>query len=64
MWRSDRQGPAGEEERAARIPAARSEGGVAFCDGKDLVWYGLRGLEGLARLDGLITRARDAGKAG
>jgi hypothetical protein len=29
---------------------------VHFCDGKDLMWYGLRSLEGLDRIAGLISR--------
>jgi ABC-type Fe3+-hydroxamate transport system substrate-binding protein len=31
---------------------------VAFCDGKDLMWYGLRSLEGLDRIAALIDGAR------
>jgi ABC-type Fe3+-hydroxamate transport system substrate-binding protein len=34
-----------------RLPSAE----VRFCDGKDLMWYGLRSLEGLDRIAGLIS---------
>jgi ABC-type Fe3+-hydroxamate transport system substrate-binding protein len=40
--------------RALDIPAARS-GRVLLCDGKDLMWYGARCLEGIARLRALVT---------
>lgn len=43
--------------RALDIPAAK-RGMVVFCDGKDLMWYGARSLEGLARLTALIDAAR------
>jgi ABC-type Fe3+-hydroxamate transport system substrate-binding protein len=43
--------------RALDVPAARL-GNVRFCDGKDLTWYGARGLEGLARLRALVDAAR------
>lgn len=42
--------------RALDIPAARS--GVRFCDGKDLMWYGLRALEGLERLAAMMDEVR------
>lgn len=38
--------------RALDIPAAPD--GVRFCDGKDLMWYGLRALEGASRLSALL----------
>jgi ABC-type Fe3+-hydroxamate transport system substrate-binding protein len=38
--------------RALDIPAAAE--GVVFCDGKDLMWYGLRALEGAGRLRALL----------
>jgi hypothetical protein len=31
------------------------EAEVSFCDGKDLMWYGLRSLEGLDRIAGVIS---------
>lgn len=31
---------------------------ITFCDGKDLMWYGLRSLEGLDRIAALIDSAR------
>jgi ABC-type Fe3+-hydroxamate transport system substrate-binding protein len=31
---------------------------VAFCDGKDLMWYGARSVEGLGRLRALVEEAR------
>ncbi len=40
--------------RALDIPAAPD--GVRFCDGKDLMWYGLRALEGASRLSALLGR--------
>jgi ABC-type Fe3+-hydroxamate transport system substrate-binding protein len=45
--------------RALDVPAAR-RGGVRFCDGKDLMWYGARALEGLGRLRALVGAAREA----
>lgn len=42
--------------RALPIPAAE-RGAVRFCDGKDLMWYGVRSVEGLARLRGAIASA-------
>ncbi|MFT3775053.1 MAG: helical backbone metal receptor [Minicystis sp.] len=39
------------------IPAAK-KGQVVFCDGKDLMWYGARSMEGLDRLRALIDAAR------
>jgi hypothetical protein len=32
---------------------------VRFCDGKDLMWYGARSLEGLERLRALLEDAAD-----
>jgi ABC-type Fe3+-hydroxamate transport system substrate-binding protein len=46
--------------RELDIPAAKA-GSVVFCDGKDLMWYGARSLEGLARLRALVDAARLAG---
>ena len=43
--------------RALDVPAAR-HGQVVFCDGKDLMWYGARSIEGLERLATLIEAAR------
>ena len=43
--------------RALPIPAA-TRGAVHFCDGKDLMWYGARTIEGLARLSAMIDAAR------
>jgi ABC-type Fe3+-hydroxamate transport system substrate-binding protein len=43
--------------RGLEIPAAR-RGAVRFCDGKDVMWYGARTLEGLARLRALVDSAR------
>jgi ABC-type Fe3+-hydroxamate transport system substrate-binding protein len=43
--------------RKLDIPAARASL-VVFCDGKDLMWYGARSLEGIERLRGVIDRAR------
>jgi len=43
--------------RALDIPAAR-RGQVVTCDGKDLMWYGARGVEGIERLRALIDAAR------
>lgn len=42
---------------ALEIPAAQRSS-VLFCDGKDLMWYGARSLEGLGRLRALVDRAR------
>jgi ABC-type Fe3+-hydroxamate transport system substrate-binding protein len=42
--------------RGLDIPAAGDQ--VVFCDGKDLMWYGARSVEGLDRLRALIDRAR------
>lgn len=39
--------------RGLDIPAAKT-GRVIFCDGKDLMWYGARGIEGLDRLRRLL----------
>ncbi len=41
---------------ALDIPARG--GGVHFCDGRDMMWYGLRTLEGLERLNKLFEQAR------
>ena len=41
--------------RQLAIPAAAEQ--VSFCDGKDLMWYGLRSLEGLDRLAAQLDRA-------
>lgn len=43
--------------RALPIPAAE-RGQVLFCDGKDLMWYGARSVEGLGRLRALVDGAR------
>ncbi|WP_438024202.1 helical backbone metal receptor [Sorangium sp. So ce233] len=43
--------------RSLDIPAAR-RGHVIRCDGKDLMWYGARALEGLSRLREIIDAAR------
>jgi ABC-type hemin transport system substrate-binding protein len=43
--------------RGLDMPAARREQ-VVFCDGKDLMWYGARSVEGLARLRALVDAAR------
>ncbi|MGK4000010.1 helical backbone metal receptor [Sorangium sp. So ce1024] len=43
--------------RSLDIPAAR-RGQVIRCDGKDLMWYGARALEGLNRLREIIDAAR------
>ncbi|WP_437606973.1 helical backbone metal receptor [Sorangium sp. So ce834] len=43
--------------RSLDIPAAR-RGRVIRCDGKDLMWYGARALEGLNRLRQIIDAAR------
>jgi hypothetical protein len=52
--------------RGLDIPASRArlqDGGdaIRFCDGKDLMWYGLRCVEGLERLSQLLDAARNAG---
>jgi ABC-type Fe3+-hydroxamate transport system substrate-binding protein len=47
--------------RALPIPAART-GRIRFCDGKDLMWYGARSLEGLGRLRALVDDARAHGQ--
>lgn len=39
--------------RSLDIPAAKS-GRIVFCDGKDLIWYGARSIEGLERLRRLV----------
>jgi ABC-type Fe3+-hydroxamate transport system substrate-binding protein len=39
--------------RALDIPAAKT-GRIVFCDGKDLMWYGARSIEGLERLRRLV----------
>lgn len=46
-----------ETFRALDIPAAK-RGMIVFCDGKDLMWYGARSLEGLERVTALIDAAR------
>ncbi|WP_437525460.1 helical backbone metal receptor [Sorangium sp. So ce726] len=43
--------------RSLDIPAAR-RGHVIRCDGKDLMWYGARALEGLNRLREIVDAAR------
>jgi ABC-type Fe3+-hydroxamate transport system substrate-binding protein len=42
--------------RALDIPAAKN-GKVLFCDGKDLMWYGARSVEGFGRLRALLGEA-------
>jgi ABC-type Fe3+-hydroxamate transport system substrate-binding protein len=44
--------------RKLDIPAAKT-GRIVFCDGKDLMWYGARGIEGLDRLRNIVL-GRDA----
>ncbi|MBK9260739.1 MAG: ABC transporter substrate-binding protein [Polyangiaceae bacterium] len=39
--------------RALDIPAAKN-GRIVFCDGKDLMWYGARSIEGIERLRRLV----------
>jgi ABC-type Fe3+-hydroxamate transport system substrate-binding protein len=39
--------------RALDIPAAKT-GKILFCDGKDLMWYGARSIEGFDRLRALV----------
>jgi ABC-type Fe3+-hydroxamate transport system substrate-binding protein len=46
--------------RALPIPAARS-GHIHFCSGRDLMWYGLRALEGIDRIAALFDAARGRG---
>src|SRR5262249_9645544 len=41
--------------RELKVPAARG-GRIVFCDGKDLMWYGARSLEGLERLRAVVER--------
>jgi ABC-type Fe3+-hydroxamate transport system substrate-binding protein len=41
--------------RSLAIPAA-SSGAIVFCSGRDLMWPGLRAIEGIARLGELIRR--------
>jgi hypothetical protein len=57
----DEPHPFGEADaavfRGLSIPAAQ-RGAVVLCDGKDLMWYGARSVEGLARLRSLIDGAR------
>ncbi|WP_437276754.1 helical backbone metal receptor [Sorangium sp. So ce375] len=43
--------------RSLDIPAAR-RGHVIRCDGKDLMWYGARAIEGLSRLREIVDAAR------
>lgn len=43
--------------RGLDIPAAK-KGAVVLCDGKDLMWYGARSVEGLDRLRAVIDAAR------
>ena len=43
--------------RKLDMPAAKL-GNVVFCDGKDLMWYGARSVEGLDRLRAVIDAAR------
>ncbi len=43
--------------RGLDIPAARRSA-VRLCDGKDLMWYGARSLEGIGRLRALVDAAR------
>ena len=45
--------------RALAIPAAKHEQ-IHFCDGKDLMWYGLRTLEGLTRIAERVDDGRRA----
>jgi ABC-type Fe3+-hydroxamate transport system substrate-binding protein len=51
--------------RALPRPPAQDGGSaprVAFCDGKDLMWYGARSVEGLSRLRALVDSARARGE--
>jgi hypothetical protein len=43
--------------RGLSIPAA-GRGAVVLCDGKDLMWYGARSVEGLDRLRAIVDAAR------
>lgn len=45
--------------RTLDVPAAK-HGMIVFCDGKDLMWYGARSLEGLSRITALVDAARNA----
>jgi ABC-type Fe3+-hydroxamate transport system substrate-binding protein len=45
--------------RKLETPASQSNQ-VVFCDGKDLMWYGARSLEGIDRLRAIVDRAREA----
>ncbi len=45
--------------RALEAPGGRPA--VVFCDGKDLMWYGARSVEGLGRLRALVDAARPRG---
>ena len=40
------------------LPAEARRPAVLFCDGKDLMWYGARSVEGLDRLRALVDAAR------
>ncbi|MFO0762121.1 MAG: helical backbone metal receptor [Byssovorax sp.] len=59
----DEPHPFGEADaavfRSLPIPAAE-KGQILFCDGKDLMWYGARAIEGLGRLATLVAGARKA----
>jgi ABC-type Fe3+-hydroxamate transport system substrate-binding protein len=46
--------------RALDLGAGRRPA-VLFCDGKDLMWYGARSVEGLGRLRALVDSARPSG---
>jgi ABC-type hemin transport system substrate-binding protein len=46
--------------RRLDIPAARSEK-VLFCDGQDLMWYGAKSLEGLARTRRIVEAVQRSG---
>ncbi len=48
---------------ATRLRLMDGGDGVRFCDGKDLMWYGLRTIEGLEKLSQIIDSVRNA-KAG
>ncbi|HEY4120515.1 MAG TPA: helical backbone metal receptor, partial [Byssovorax sp.] len=48
--------------RALPIPAA-TRGQVVRCDGRDLMWYGARSLEGIDRLREIVAKARAAALA-
>lgn len=45
--------------RRLPLPASQSDR-IVFCDGKDLMWYGLRAAEGLERLQKLMDGLRSA----